>query len=180
MVSGVPTDKENFNVCLQCLFCEQAWVQNVAQSCWHSVVASYCLVLHTLNVFGALWPSVLILSPSPNTVVGNQAKDEAFARLRCCRFGVTHRSHLLGSSLIHGDGRELCTRGPRWENNVKMFKNLFCSVVTLCNSIGPDRTFAGVIRLYLQDVRDRNVRFLRNVCVLLPNCTESSPKRQEF
>ena len=36
---------------------------------------SYCLVFLTVNLFGALRPSVLILGPSPNTVFGNQIKD---------------------------------------------------------------------------------------------------------
>ena len=143
MVSGVPTDKEDFNVWHKCLLrtgvSSECRPNLLWKSGWHSVVTSYCFVFLTLNLFGARRPSFLILGPSLNTVFGNQIKDDAFAPLRCYRcFGAVYRSHLQGSTLIHGDGRELCTPRPRWENNVKIFKNMFCCVVTLCNLIGPN------------------------------------------
>jgi len=127
VISGVPTDKEDFNVFHKCLLrtgmSSECRPNLLWKSGWHSVVTSYCLVYLTLNLFGALRPSFLILGPSPNTVFGNQIKDETFARFRCYRcFGATYWPHLQGSSLIHGDGRELFTPRPRWENNVNTLR----------------------------------------------------------
>ena len=100
------------------------FVEKRLAQCRHQLL----LGVRYIELFGALRPNVLILGPSPNTVFGNQIKDEALARLRCYRcFGATCRSHLQGSSSIHGDGREVCTPRRRFRPDParKLSANLY-------------------------------------------------------